>query len=450
LRLFYGCNRRGDPCVCDGTGLAEALLGLPGFRVLEVVESATGELSVTVETVVEVAGCPGCGVRAESQDRMEVTYRDLECFGRPVRLVWVKRRWRCRDADCEARTWTETNAAMASRVLLTRRAAVDVTVQVGRDARPVAEQARRFGVAWETVHSAVEEFGQPLVDDPDRVGTVRQLGVDETSYKKAKPDQATVYATGMIDLDRRIVIDLVEGRAGADLRKWLLQQPAGWLAAVKAVATDLTDAYRSGMTGLLDHARKVADGFHVVRVAQRCLDSNRRRVQQEQLGHRGRKGDPLYKIRKILLTGNERLTDRGRQRLLEGLRLGDPHDEVLGGWLAREMVRDIYLTNDVNLATVLLGRAIRACLDDDVPEIQALGRILQKWRTEILNHHRTGASNGPTEGMNLCIKKVKRAGHGYRCFDHYRRRVLLHAGGCNWDRYAIQARPIRTRCSPLR
>ena len=102
------------------------------------------------------------------------------------------------------------------------------------------------------------------------------------------------------------------------------------------------------------------------------------------------------------------------------------------------MVRDIYLTDDVNLATVLLGRAIQACRADDVPEIQSLGRTLSKWWTEILNHHRTGASNGPTEGMNLCIKKVKRAGHGYRCFDHYRLRVLLHAGGCNWDHYTTR------------
>jgi transposase len=435
--------------VCDGTGLAEALLGLDGFKVLDVVESSTGELTITVETTVEVAGCPCCGMRAEAHDRMPVTYRDLECFGRSVRLVWVKRRWRCRNADCEAKTWTETCEAMAARVLLTRRAAVEVTVQVGRDARPVAEQARRFSVAWETIHTAVEEFGRPLIDDPARVGTVRQLGVDETSYKAATPEHSTVYATGLIDLDRRIVIDLIEGRQGADLRRWLQRQPTQWLGTVRVVATDLTDAYRTGMTGLLDPARKVADGFHVVRVAQRCLDTIRRRVQQEQLGHRGRKGDPLYKIRKILLTGDERLTDRGRQRLLEGLRLGDPHDEVLGGWLAREMVRDIYLTDSPNLATVLLGRAVRACLADDVPEIQSLGRTLSKWWTEILNHHRTGASNGPTEGMNLCIKKVKRAGHGYRCFDHYRLRVLLHAGGCNWDHYTTPAQPIRTRCSPL-
>ncbi len=114
--------------------------------------------------------------------------------------------------------------------------------------------------------TAVEEFGRPLVGDPARVGTVTKLGVDETSYKAATPDRATQYATGMIDLDRRIVIDLIEGRQGTDLRRWLLEQPAGWPRAVKVVATDLTDAYRTGMTGLLDHARKVADPFHVVTV----------------------------------------------------------------------------------------------------------------------------------------------------------------------------------------
>lgn len=52
--------------MCDGTGLAEALLGLRGFKVLEVVESVIGKLTVAVETMVEVVGCPRCGVRAEA------------------------------------------------------------------------------------------------------------------------------------------------------------------------------------------------------------------------------------------------------------------------------------------------------------------------------------------------------------------------------------------------
>ena len=62
----------------DGTGLAEALLGLDWFRVLDVVEDLVGELTVTVETMTVVTGCGRCGVRAEAQDRRPVTYRDLE------------------------------------------------------------------------------------------------------------------------------------------------------------------------------------------------------------------------------------------------------------------------------------------------------------------------------------------------------------------------------------
>ncbi len=53
----------------DGNGLVEALLGLPGFRVLTVVEGPS-ELVVTVRTVLYRVGCTSCGVRAKAQDRM--------------------------------------------------------------------------------------------------------------------------------------------------------------------------------------------------------------------------------------------------------------------------------------------------------------------------------------------------------------------------------------------
>jgi transposase len=75
----------------DATGLAEALLGLPGFLVLEVSETAD-ELTIVVETVTRVVGCGRCGARAEAHDRKPVAVRDLACFGRPARLAWRKRR----------------------------------------------------------------------------------------------------------------------------------------------------------------------------------------------------------------------------------------------------------------------------------------------------------------------------------------------------------------------
>jgi len=429
--------------VSDGIGLAEALLGLDGFRVLEVNESPD-ELVISVETTAVVAWCERCATCAQAHDRMPIEIRDLACFGRPARLVWRKRRWRCVEDACDAKTWTEGSEHVDAQAVTTRRAGMEACRQVGENARPVSQVAAEFGVCWWTVMNAVVEHGTPLVDDPDRVGPVTQLGVDETSFLAANRSHSTVYATGMVDLEERIVIDMVRGNRAADLRRWTANADPVWLAGIEVVTTDLAESFRAGLSPHLDHATRVADPFHVVRVANRCLDKVRRRVQNDTLGHRGRKHDPLYRIRKLLLAGSERLDDAGHERVLLGLRVGDPHDEVLGAWLAKESVRDVYLTDDPNEAAILLDKATTGCLADDVPEIQSLGRTLRAWRREILAHHATGASNGPTEGLNLCVKKVKRCAHGFRNFENYRLRVLLHAGGITWPDRPSPPR-IRTR-----
>jgi transposase len=241
----------------DGTGLAEAPLGLDGLRALEVADAGV-ELVIDIETTADSVGCGGCGQRAEAQDRMPVDFRDLACFGRPARLVWRKRRWRCPDGDCSAKTWTETSASVWSRTALTRRAGVEACRQVGMNARPVAGLARELGVCWSTIMDAVVEHGTPLVDDPNRVGPVTTLGVDETSFLAANPLHSTIYATGLVDLDAHQMIDLVEGNRAVDLRRWCAAQDPAWLATITTVATDLAESYRAGLDPHLSHARRVA------------------------------------------------------------------------------------------------------------------------------------------------------------------------------------------------
>jgi transposase len=92
----------------------------------------------------------------------------------------------------------------------------------------------------------------------------------------------TVYATGLIDLTRHIAIDMVDGNAAADLRRWTVGAGPRWLARIEVVATDLAESFRAGLSPHLDHTRRVADPFHVVRVRHEapCI---RRRVRDPPL-----------------------------------------------------------------------------------------------------------------------------------------------------------------------
>ena len=197
---------------------------------------------------------------------------------------------------------------------------------------------------------------------------------------------------------------------------------------------DLSGVYRAVFEEVLPDAVLVADPFHVVKLANERLDDCRRRVQNDVLGHRGRKGDPLYRCRRLLTRADERLSDKGRTKLVGLLRAGDPHGEVATAWHAKEAVRELYAHHDEALALEWLDRLSEDMKDKDQPlEVQALGRTLERWRRPITAWHGCLFTNGPTEAINNLIKRVKRVAFGFRRFAHYRVRALLYAGKPDWS-----------------
>ena len=197
---------------------------------------------------------------------------------------------------------------------------------------------------------------------------------------------------------------------------------------------DLSGPYRATFDTMLPDAIQVADPFHVVRLADSKLDECRRRVQNETLGHRGRKDDPLYRIRRLLTKADERLTEDGRTKLLGLLDAGDPGGDVKTAWHAKEVVRQIYAHTDPELAAEFVERLGHDLQDDSCPhEVRSLGRTLIRWRHQIAAWHQAHVTNGPTEAANNLIKRVKRVAFGFRRFRNYRIRVLLYAGKPNWD-----------------
>jgi hypothetical protein len=68
------------------------------------------------------AGCPSCGVLSTSVKGHAVTRpRDVPYGQAPLRLVWHKRRWRCREAACPRGSFTEALPAVPPRARVTTR-----------------------------------------------------------------------------------------------------------------------------------------------------------------------------------------------------------------------------------------------------------------------------------------------------------------------------------------
>jgi len=132
----------------------------------------------------------------------------------------------------------------------------------------------------------------------------------------------------------------------------------------------------------------------------------------------------------VLHRRHKNLTDRAWQRLLAGLDAGDVNGQVGAAWIAAQHLRLIYQrSHDRTDAAQRLHRWLVHCADSHIPELHRLARTIDAWRPEFLAYFDTeGVSKGPTEAINLLIKKIKRVGHGFRNFDNYRIRLLLHCG----------------------
>jgi transposase len=102
-------------------------LHLRSMRVLEVVEDLPERLVVAVAAVSSVIRCSACGFKTSRvHATRKVKVADLPVSGRPVTLVWHRRRFRCRGC---ATTTTESHPFVVDR--MTQRLARAVTRTCG-------------------------------------------------------------------------------------------------------------------------------------------------------------------------------------------------------------------------------------------------------------------------------------------------------------------------------
>ena len=377
---------------------------------------------------------PLCGERAQVKERPVVHYVDLPVYGTAMSLSWKKHRLRCVEPDVPQKVLGARGSPDRGQELLVDHQGSQVGDGPSRGGRTVSEVAAELSCDWHTVNEAVITYGEALLAaDRKRLNRTTAIGLDETSFVKLCSRVTTDYATTVADVENHQIIEILPTRKYTDVAGWIDKQPEPWKERIRFGALDMSATYAAVYSVMLPKAAQVVDPFHVISLANRSLDAVRRRVQTEQTGHRGRRDDPLYRVRRVLLRGEEHLDAGATERLWSLLALGDPGAEVAIAYRVKERLRDFYRTRDPDRGQGHPQRA-RAALPARTmpPEIQRLGRTLQDWFEKIANFHLARVSNGPTEALNNLIKRIKRIGFGFRNFENYRIRALLYAGKPNW------------------
>ena len=229
----------------------------------------------------------------------------------------------------------------------------------------------------------------------------------------------------IVNADCGQVLGIVDGRDSAAVGGWLSARSQAWRERIEVVAIDPSAAFRRAITEALPNAAVSVDAFHLVQLANLMVTKVRQRLIRDREQRRGRKIDPAWANRMLLLRGYDTLSARAKARLDRVFATDDPTQELSAAWGVKEQLRRILKAGTVEQARtekMILGCYVLAA---DMEEAWRLWATVQAWWLAIEVLISTGVTNARTEAANTGIKQIKRTGRGYRNPGHYQARILL-------------------------
>ena len=236
------------------------LLPNPGLC-LDRVEITPQAVILGLRTTAPAALCPRCAQPARQvHSHYTRSAHDLPIQGRPALLRLTARRFFCGASDCPRRVFCERFPGLLAKYAqaTTRLADTHRDIGLALGGEPGSRLAAKLGMPTspDTLLRRVKQLR------PESIPPPRVVGVDDWAMRKGH-----TYGTIIIDLERSVVLELLPGRDGVELKTWLGRHPE-----VEVLSRDRWTAFADAAAEAVPQARQVADRFHLLKNVREALE----------------------------------------------------------------------------------------------------------------------------------------------------------------------------------
>jgi len=205
--------------------------------------------------------CPDCGLHSRRRHGWRRRrLQDYPAHGDEVTVDLAICRWRCQAPTCPRRTFSDQIAAIACPFARRTSRVGEIVSLLGHatGGRPAERLLHRLGlgVSDDTVLRHLKKRAQDTAEPP------RVIGIDDWSWRKSQ-----TYGTTIVDLKRRVVIDILEDRDVGTCTNWLKRHPE-----VEVISRGRCGLYAQAARQGAPQAKQVADRFHIVQNLRQAIE----------------------------------------------------------------------------------------------------------------------------------------------------------------------------------